>query len=65
MPLIPSSYDYRHARVMMRVRVAIGIWLLLLGAILCGYGRWWGLLMVAPAALHFYFAYRLRGSVPS
>jgi hypothetical protein len=31
-----------------------------LTAILCAYGRWWGLALVAPAALHFYFAYRLR-----
>ena len=65
MQLLPSSYDYRHPRVMMRLRVGIGIWLLALGVILCGYGRWWGVVMVAPATLHFYVAYRLRDSVPS
>jgi hypothetical protein len=43
------------------VRIGVGVWLLALGAILCGYGYWWGVLLVAPAALHFYLAYRLRG----
>ncbi len=47
------------------VRVAIGIWLLVAGAILLNEGYWWGVLMVAPAALHFYLAYRLRHAVPS
>jgi len=50
---------------MFPVRVGIGIWLLVLTAIPCGYGRWWGVLLVAPAALHFYLAYRLRHSVLS
>ena len=44
------------------VRVGIGVWLLDLTAIMYGYGvgGWWGLLLVPAAALHFYFAYRLR-----
>ena len=53
------SFDYRHPRVMARIRVAIGIWLLFLTAILCAYTSWWGLVLVVPAALHFYLAYRL------
>jgi hypothetical protein len=48
-----------------RVRVGVGIWLLFLAAILCGYGYWWGVLLVAPAALHFYLAYRLGHRVHS
>jgi hypothetical protein len=52
-------------RLIVRVRVAIGIWLLVAGAIALGEGYWWGVLMVAPAALHFYLAYRLRHAVPS
>jgi hypothetical protein len=59
------SYAYRHPRLIARVRVGIGIWLLVLGAILYGSGYWWGVLMVAPAALHFYLAYRLGHSVQS
>lgn len=56
-------WERRHWRLIVRVRVAIGIWLLVLGAILLSTGYWWGALMVAPAALHFYLAYRLRHTV--
>ena len=35
---LPSSWEYRHARVMFPVRVGIGIWLVTLTAILYGYG---------------------------
>ena len=58
-------WERRHPRLIVRVRVAIGIWLLAVGAILLGDGYWWGVLMVVPAALHFYLAYRLRHAVPS
>lgn len=58
-------WERRHPRLIVRVRVAIGIWLLVLSAILLGEGYWWGVVMVAPAALHFYLAYRLRHAVPS
>jgi len=52
---------------MIPVRVASGIWLVVLTAILYGYGRggWWGVLLVPSAALHFYLAYRLRHNVQS
>jgi hypothetical protein len=62
---LPSSWEYRHARLMVRVRVGSGIWLVVLTAILYGYGRggWWGVLLVPSAALHFYLAYRLRPTV--
>jgi hypothetical protein len=56
-------WERRHWRLIVRVRVAIGIWLLVAGAILLGERYWWGVLMVAPAALHFYLAYRLRHAV--
>ena len=64
---LPSSWEYRHARVMFPVRIAIGIWLVILTTILYGYGPggWWGALLVPAAALHFCLAYRLRHSVQS
>jgi hypothetical protein len=58
-------WERRHWRLIVRLRVAIGIWLLVLSAILLGEGYWWGVVMVAPAALHFYLAYRLQHTVPS
>jgi hypothetical protein len=51
-------WERRHPRLIVRMRVAIGIWLLVLCAILLGDGYWWGALILAPAALHFYLAYR-------
>jgi hypothetical protein len=58
MRLVPP-YDRRHPRLIARVRIGVGIWLLVLGAILYAYGYWWGVLLLAPAALHLYLAYRL------
>jgi hypothetical protein len=54
------AWEYKHRRVMVPVRVLIGIWLVALTAILYGYGvgGWWGLLLIPAAALHFSFAYR-------
>lgn len=58
-------WERRHPLLIVRLRVAIGVWLLVLGAILLSERYWWGALMVVPAALHFYLAYRLRRAVPS
>lgn len=54
------AWECRHRRVMVPVRVAIGIWLVALTVIMYGYGvgGWWGLLLVPAAAAHFCFAYR-------
>jgi hypothetical protein len=56
----PQSYG--HPRLVARVRIGVGVWLLILTAILYGSGNggWWGLLLVPAAGLHFYLAYRVR-----
>jgi hypothetical protein len=61
---LPGPWEQNHARLMLPVRVVIGIWLVALTSILYGYGRggWWGALLVPAAALHFFIAYRLRPS---
>ncbi len=59
LPSQPSS----HPRAVVAIRVVVGIWLLVAGAILCASDYWWGVLMVVPAALHFYLAYREDHSV--
>jgi hypothetical protein len=61
-----SPHDgYRHPRFIARVRIAVGVWLLILAAILCGSGSWWGVLLLAPSALHFYLAYRVLHGLKS
>jgi hypothetical protein len=54
----PRSFSHRQIA---HVRVGVGIWLLLLTAILysAGVGGQWEWLLVGMAALHFVLAYRL------
>jgi membrane protease YdiL (CAAX protease family) len=56
-----STLGQRHPRQVAIVRVGVGIWLLVLTAILygAGHGGWWEGLLVATALLHFGLAYRL------
>jgi hypothetical protein len=58
-------WERRHWRLVVRVRVAIGIWLLVVAGILLGEGHWWGVLIFLPAVLHFYLAYRVRHAIQS
>ena len=58
-----ASYTHSHRRAAAGVRFGVGIWLLGLAAYTCYSGLWWGVLLVAPAALHFYLGYRLLRSV--
>ncbi|HTU96002.1 MAG TPA: hypothetical protein VMF14_09205 [Solirubrobacteraceae bacterium] len=56
------GFEKRHARGWARARVAIAAWLVLLTAILYGYGRagWWTPLLLVAAAAHLYAAYCLH-----
>jgi hypothetical protein len=64
MKLVPPI-EYRHARLFARTRAAVGVWLLILAAILYGYDRggWWRVLLVPTAILLFYVAYRLPRAI--
>ena len=53
-----NGYAQGHGQAVAGVRFAVGTWLLGLGAYLCYRDIWWGLLFIAPAALHFYLGYR-------
>lgn len=63
---VPGPWEYRHAGLMLPVRIVTGLWLVFLTAVMYGYGRggWWGVLLVPAATLHFYIAYRLRHPRP-
>jgi hypothetical protein len=60
-----TPYARQHPRLIARVRVGVGTWLLILTAILCGYGRsqWLAGLLVPAAALHFYLACRVPRAI--
>jgi hypothetical protein len=54
------AWERRHWRLVVRVRVASGVWLLILGSIVLAEGGWWGVFFLPPALLHFYLAHRVR-----
>ena len=60
-----TPYGYRHPLLVARVRIGVGVWLLILTAVMYGYGHggWWGALLVPAAALHFYLAYRVPRAI--
>jgi hypothetical protein len=62
---LATPFAYRHPLFVARVRMAVGVWLLILTAVLYGYGLggWWAVLLVPAAACHFYLAYRMERAV--
>ncbi len=71
MRFLVRSREYRRPHAWGRVRVACGVFNLVLGVVLLASGHWlgslaWlGALPLAGAALIFWTAYRLQGSVRS
>ena len=71
MRLLVRSWEYRRPHVWVRVRVACGIWNLVLGVLLLASFHWLGpltclaALPLAGATLIFWTAYRLQTSVQS
>jgi hypothetical protein len=71
MRFLVRSLEYRHPHVWVRVRVACGVFNVVLGVLLLASGRWlgplaWlGVLPLAGAALIFWTACRLQTSVQS
>jgi hypothetical protein len=71
MRFLVKSREYRHPHLWVRVRVACGVFNVLLGVLLLASGHWlgplaWlGVLPLAGAALIFWTAFRLETSVQS
>jgi hypothetical protein len=71
MRFLVRSLEYRHPHVWVRVRVACGVFNVILGVLLLASGHWlgplaWlGVLPLAGAALIFWTACRLQTSVQS
>ena len=60
------GFEYRRPGGFGAFRFLIGVWLVVLTALLYGWDRagWWMPLLLVAAALHFYLAYRLRKLIP-
>jgi hypothetical protein len=54
-----SSFDRRRPRTSASVRIAVGVWLLIGAGFACHDGYWSGLVILLPATLSFYLAYRI------
>ena len=71
MRFLVRSREYRHPHLWVRVRVACGVFNVVLGVLLLASGHWlgplaWlGVLPLAGAALIFWTAHRLQASVQS
>ena len=69
MRFLVRSWEYRHPRAWLRVRLACGVWNLGLGVLLLASGQWlgsfaWlGAIPLAGSALIFWTCYRLQHSV--
>lgn len=60
-----SPFGYRHALLVSRIRVGVGVWLLVLTSLLYGYGRGgrWAALLLPASAVVFYLAYQVPRAV--
>jgi hypothetical protein len=60
-----TRFDYRHPLLVARVRIGVGVWLLILTGLLLHYGQdaRWLLLLLPAAALNFYLAYRMPRAI--
>jgi len=57
--ILVRPYAYRHPRLFGGACLAAGLWLVLLGVILCSYGFWWGALLIGIGGLELWVAYHL------
>jgi signal transduction histidine kinase len=59
MRILVRPLVYRHPRAWGGVCAAAGLWVFVLGIILCAYHFWWGAAVIAVGALELWIAYRL------
>jgi signal transduction histidine kinase len=59
MRILVHPLVYRHPRTWGGVCAAAGLWVFVLGIILCAYRFWWGAALIAVGALELWIAYHL------
>jgi hypothetical protein len=58
-----TAFSRRHPLGVAVVRLLVAVWLLALASVFCANGQYWGVALLAPAALHLWIAYRLAAGV--
>ena len=56
---ISTKFGRRHVKGVAFTRLLVAIWLVILGAIFCASGHWWGALLFAAAAVVGWLAYQM------
>lgn len=59
MRILVRRFVYRHPRAWGSVCSVAGLWVFVLGVILCSYRFWWGAALIAVGALELWIAYQL------
>ena len=54
-----GAFAYRHPRFFASVEFVVGIWVVVVGALLCSGGYWWGVSLFVVAVLPFWVSYQL------
>jgi hypothetical protein len=56
---VTMSWDLRHRRSSLVVRLLLAVWITVVVVVLCATGRWWGLVFVVPLVLDLYLFRRI------
>jgi hypothetical protein len=54
-----TQFGWRHVRGVAVIRWLVAIWLVILGAIFCASGHWWGAFLFVAAGLVGWLAYQM------
>jgi hypothetical protein len=53
------SWDLRHRKSSLVIRLLLGVWVTFLIVALCATGHWWGLVLVVPLVADLYLLRRI------
>jgi len=58
------SWDLRHRKSSLGIRVLLAVWIAVIVVVLCVTGRWWGLVFVVPLVVDLYLVRRILAARP-
>ena len=54
-----TDFGWRHVKGVAFIRSLVAVWLIILGCVFCGTGRWWGAFLFVAAAVVGWLAYKM------
>ena len=58
------SWDLRHRKSSLVLRLLLAVWIAVIVIVLCATGRWWGLVFVVPLVVDLYLLRRILAAGP-